>query len=695
MQLSIHVGGQDVSAHALLDQTEIVRDSTDAISTATVVFWRAHGESVYGTAKYGSGKYAFRPKEWREITIPDQAGVHQFAGYITNIRQEAPPADLKQWQCTCADYGILLDRVYINATWPSGWSDRDIILDAFEQADFTGLPGEITVDEADIANIADDLGAFDAKDITLRELLERVCDLTGGEWRVDYYKGLHYYTAGTTAAPVAISDEVAMQHRLESVEEDSSRLANRITVLGGFDADGELSAVASNLESQAKYGILSATIVDRQLTDAATVTLRANAEVEQRAFPLRSGTFTTWQDGFDVGQTVPISNRTYGLNGSYLIRSIRIKQLMGEPDGIDRPDLLYCEYTVEFGARIPDLVSELRRAMQRPRQPAYEPVARPAPGSVVPGSLASTIGVITPVDSLPTLPDPSFGDNAVIFLTTNRKLYRRSGNTWTDKINAADIIDQLQAGQFAADSVTAGVIGAAAIRAVDAVFEAAAIKMADIDLVSAQRLIVGTANIDDAAITNAKIDRASVNKLTVVTADIADASITNLKVASGISASKMTTGTLDASVVNVININATNVTSGGFIGRTLTLTTGSVTTTVDNQAISSPIVATAGLAVSTGALTRTVVTEKGMFVFGGAVLPYAWAYTDATTGGVLQVYAPGFAGSVNITNGRVSVSSGFSVGAANGYTGSIWYRKGDGVSAGFITVSGGIITAVS
>jgi len=74
---------------------------------------------------------------------------------------------------------------------------------------------------------------------------------------------------------------------------------------------------------------------------------------------------------------------------------------------------------------------------------------------------------------------------------------------------------------------------------------------------------IDTAHIQDAAITTAKI-----GDLQVTGAKIADATITDAKIAS-LSADKITTGTLDASVVNVINLNADNITAGTLTGRTV------------------------------------------------------------------------------------------------------------------------------
>jgi len=90
-------------------------------------------------------------------------------------------------------------------------------------------------------------------------------------------------------------------------------------------------------------------------------------------------------------------------------------------------------------------------------------------------------------------------------------------------------------------------------------------KIADAAITTAKidDLAVTEAKIADAAITNAKIADAAITN-----AKIADATITDAKIAS-LSADKITTGTLDASQVNVINLNANNITAGTLTGRTV------------------------------------------------------------------------------------------------------------------------------
>ncbi|TDT63431.1 hypothetical protein [Fonticella tunisiensis] len=81
---------------------------------------------------------------------------------------------------------------------------------------------------------------------------------------------------------------------------------------------------------------------------------------------------------------------------------------------------------------------------------------------------------------------------------------------------------------------------------------------------------VDTANIKDAAITTAKIavgaiDTALIKDGAIGTAQIADGSITDAKIV-GLTASKITAGTIDASEIEVINLKAANITVGTING---------------------------------------------------------------------------------------------------------------------------------
>lgn len=683
MQLYPFVDGTDVSSVSIMEETEIRRDSSDAISTARVVFF-IDSEYVYGVGRYGEARYVFAPREWQEIQIKDQAGVNQFAGFIASIERKSPPGEMTTFECDCVDYGTLLDRTHVNLTYPAGWTDKNIILDAFSGQ------AAITVNPANIAHIATLPGDFDAKDISLRELLDRLRELTGGEWRVDYSpaRNLYYYVAGSVAAPWVVTDEGNGNHHMDSVTRDSAGLANLILVLGGFDANGaEVSATAKDLTSQGKYTILSATVVDRSIADAEMAGLRAETEIARRAFPRVSGKFSTILDGLDVGQTATILNRPLAINGAFLLRAVTIKQVSKSEGGIEQAGHIYCQYEVEFGQPEPNSVFKLRRLLERPKQPAYTPVARPAAGSIGPGSFASTIAPVNIVNAKPTN-WTLYPDNAIFFLTTDRRLYRRSGNDWTRNVSAADIEDQIQAGQLAADSVIAGTIAAGAIRAVDAAFESAAIQNADISFISATKIILGTLDAQLVNVINLNADNITVGNLSGTR--LADGSVADIKISSGLSATKMTTGTLNASLVNVVNLNASNITVGEMSGTRLSngtvqdikIASGLSATKLTTGTLDASVVNVINLNASnitTGSLSASRISSGTISVgFGVINIQHANGhYLQLVPDGIQCLTSTGGNAVINLYQntlcfGRVRSVFGFGIsGGADGYTGSI------------------------
>lgn len=89
--------------------------------------------------------------------------------------------------------------------------------------------------------------------------------------------------------------------------------------------------------------------------------------------------------------------------------------------------------------------------------------------------------------------------------------------------------------------------------------------IADLAVTTAKiaNLAVGTAQIGAAAITEAKI-----GNLAVTTAKIANLAVTDAKIGS-MTADKLTAGTIDAGIISVINLNASNITSGTLEGLTI------------------------------------------------------------------------------------------------------------------------------
>jgi len=111
---------------------------------------------------------------------------------------------------------------------------------------------------------------------------------------------------------------------------------------------------ASDSTSIATYGTLKRTIVDTTITSDAEATLRAQAEVARYKDPSEYGSLETRADGLDIGRLLRITSSTYGIDGDYLIRALRIRQ---EVDDVTL-------YSVDYGDLRPDAVRLIRRLKQ-------------------------------------------------------------------------------------------------------------------------------------------------------------------------------------------------------------------------------------------------------------------------------------------------------------------------------------------
>ena len=279
MRLRVSLDGADFSDVVLVDSVTIEQDSTQAISTAQVSFVQMGGVARYDESRYDEAVYGWEVIEWQEIRIWDQdTGQTLFGGFVLEVQRQLDNQHLI-YVCSCSDYGIVLERSLKTATWPNGTPDSTIATDLIAG---TGITAGTIVTQ--VTN----LGALEAKDNKVREMLDALCELTGGEWHVTYGGQLNYYRQGSILPPFALSDipnhTTTQPYQLEDYSSDFTNAANRVVVLGSINGT-ELTAVAQDTVSQARYGVLSGTLVNRNLTDPVTAQLLADTEVAERAWP--------------------------------------------------------------------------------------------------------------------------------------------------------------------------------------------------------------------------------------------------------------------------------------------------------------------------------------------------------------------------------------------------------------------------
>jgi hypothetical protein len=458
MRVRAAIDGYEISNACLVDGLEIDQDSTQAISTCSFSVIQAYGVGRYDSARYSQAAfvYEWELREWAELEFWDQdTSEILFAGYIQSIERQAEAQHLR-YRVECSDWGILFDRALVTQTWPAGTPDSTIVGDLIAY-----VPGFTA---GTIVTQVGDIGEFEAKDARARDILDNLCELTGGEWNVGYDGRVNYYRQGSIVAPFALSDHPetpgAEPYQLLDFGSDFADAANRIVVLGAVTDEGEVRATAEHGASQAQYGVLSASVIDRNLADQTTAELLAQSEVAVRALPKPTITAAVWTPGLTRGMTVDIEALKYGVSASLILRKLHIA--IAAPDRSRAVAFGHTiKYTATLGWRPPDIVYSLRRMQRRPVERTKAPAALVPPGSIEADDFAAGLEPVRVVSSLPALPDPAFSDTAVVLWTNapgGPQLYRRTGNSWTDYLDAASIEGQLQTAQFAPGSITSTIL---------------------------------------------------------------------------------------------------------------------------------------------------------------------------------------------------------------------------------------------
>ncbi len=185
MTLHLSVGGN--TNHAVIDTLRITKEISGRNTTATFTVINIDLSIAF-------------PQMAEVIITNANTGVKMFRGFITTVTISQKSGSVQTLSVSCIGLEYLLENVTVNRTWVQQ-TDRTIIQDAFNAV----LP-EITTDNSTVAVLATDLLDFEAKDISLTNLLINLAGLTNGEFRVTEEKQLSWRAAGSVLAPFGFSD---------------------------------------------------------------------------------------------------------------------------------------------------------------------------------------------------------------------------------------------------------------------------------------------------------------------------------------------------------------------------------------------------------------------------------------------------------------------------------------------------------
>lgn len=228
MKLLISINGVETSV--LMSSVSIVKQLNGRSSTASftlavrdpealnlpeqeaevIIYIHTHTDSTGdGTAFWfnglplttlnGSLNFWHRGLPTDNVTGATDPNVRLFRGFVTSTEIDQKSGTLQLWKLTCTGIEYLLENVTINRTW-TGLTDREIIQDAFGSV----LP-EISTDNSTVDELLVAID-FQAKDLTLRELLDQLAQLSGADWRVTEQKALSYHASGSIAVAYTFGD---------------------------------------------------------------------------------------------------------------------------------------------------------------------------------------------------------------------------------------------------------------------------------------------------------------------------------------------------------------------------------------------------------------------------------------------------------------------------------------------------------
>lgn len=147
----------------------------------------------------------------------------------------------------------------------------------------------------------------------------------------------------------------------------------------------------------------------------------------------------------------------------------------------------------------------------------------------------------------------------LVFLTTDSKLYRWTGDEWTTAVPAEDVTGQITGDKIAANTITAGLLATSGVitqvaQIGDGLITNAKIADAAITRAKIGAAAIGTAQIENGAITNALIGNAAITN-----AKISDLQVTNAKIADlTVGGEKIQNGA----------ITGAGIAGGGYVGST-------------------------------------------------------------------------------------------------------------------------------
>jgi hypothetical protein len=176
---------------------------------------------------------------WQTVAITDDAeSTTYFGGVVTRLDMipitAADGTRTYAANVDCQDYTVLTEKAIINYQWTDEFDD-DIIDEVFTLC----TPDLSEIDTTAISAIrATEIVKFRASRLTVRECMNRLADVVGADWYIDYDAVLHWFETSDTSAPFDLSDtpNLSTTYPFHDLKKNlpGADVFNRVTVVGSY-----------------------------------------------------------------------------------------------------------------------------------------------------------------------------------------------------------------------------------------------------------------------------------------------------------------------------------------------------------------------------------------------------------------------------------------------------------------------------
>jgi hypothetical protein len=172
--------------------------------------------------KYGTRAYT--PVLGHVVIITDDAGVRIFAGKITKMTKKVEGYEVLNYEIDCMDYTIDLNAELV----PASYSDESVedIINAIITDYTTGFT-TVNVNCTELVNFI----SFNYE--TISKCIQRLAEMFGYEWYIDYAQDIHFFARGDEAAPFDLADTTGnYTYRSLTLKENYESIKNAVIVRG-------------------------------------------------------------------------------------------------------------------------------------------------------------------------------------------------------------------------------------------------------------------------------------------------------------------------------------------------------------------------------------------------------------------------------------------------------------------------------